>query len=210
MFQLATSKWVKWGIALILSVCFRVAKAQDSSRIFFTSSAGFVVPQSTFARAYQNSLAFNSGIEYRLKKHYFIQFVLDFNAVKYNQQIKDKNSNFLFQNTNSSLLLAGLSVGKDFSLTHSGRLTVSPYVGAGYANIGEPRLTVNNATGIIYQNVTRMKGAFARTGLRLLYDTRSKIFQRLYFDVSYWTSNVQVQESKAQALAFLVGTRIGF
>lgn len=185
-------------------------KAQDTSKIFFTTAVGILNPVSSFSNAYKNSLALNSGVEYRFSKRYFVQFVLDFNAVKYSQQVKDGSSTFLFQNTSSSVFLAGFNVGRNFPLIASGKLFTSPYVGAGYANIGEPRLIVNNSTGIINQEVTRMQGIFGRGGARIAYNTKSKVLQTLYFDASYWTANIIVQQSKPKAFSFLVGTRLGF
>lgn len=185
-------------------------KAQDTSKIFFTTAVGILNPVSSFSNAYKNSLALNSGVEYRFSKRYFVQFVLDFNAVKYSQQVKDGSSSFLFQNTSSSVFLAGFNVGRNFPLIASGKLFASPYVGAGYANIGEPRLIVNNSTGIINQEVTRMQGIFGRGGARIAYNTKSKVLQTLYFDASYWTANIIVQQSKPKAFSFLVGTRLGF
>lgn len=185
-------------------------KAQDTSKIFFTTAVGILNPVSSFSNAYKNSLALNSGVEYRFSKRYFVQFVLDFNAVKYSQQVKDGSSTFLFQNTSSSVFLAGFNVGRNFPLIASGKLFASPYVGAGYANIGEPRLIVNNSTGIINQEVTRMQGIFGRGGARIAYNTKSKVLQTLYFDASYWTANIIVQQSKPKAFSFLVGTRLGF
>lgn len=195
---------------IIFFSCSCSAIAQDSTKVFFTSSIGLLVPTSNFTKAYKQSLALNSGIEYKLKYQFFVQFVLDFNAVKYSQQIKDKNSNFLFQNTNSSVLLAGFNFGKNISLVQSQRFLISPYLGVGYANIGEPRLSIDSNRGIISQNVTRMQGIYSKAGLRILYNTKSKLLQTLYFDASYWRANITVQESTAQALSFLVGTRIGF
>jgi len=195
----------------LLFICFYTsAKAQDTTKIFFTTSVGLLNPVSSFSNAYQNSLALNSGIEYRFSKHYFAQFVLDFNAVKYSQQVKDASSAYLFQNTSSSVFLAGINVGRNFSLISSGKLFVSPYVGAGYANIGEPRLSVDARSGIIKQEVTRMQGLFTRVGTRLGYNTKSKILQTIYVDASYWSANISVQESRPKAFSFLIGTRFGF
>ncbi len=168
------------------------------------------LPVSTFSNAYKKSLALNSGIEYKFSKHYFAQFILDFNAVKYNQQVKDENSAYLFQSTSSSVLLAGVNMGKNLPITHSGNLFISAYVGIGYANIGEPRLLVDNNNSIIKQEVTRMQGIFERTGARLAFKTNSKVIQTIYIDASYWTANINVQQSRSKAFAFLVGTRVGF
>ncbi len=202
------------GSRIILSmfiVCMVFSgKAQDTSKIFFTTSVGLLNPVSSFSNAYQNSLALNSGIEYRFSKHYFAQFVLDFNAVKYSQQVKDGSSAYLFQKTSSSVFLAGFNLGRNFPLTASGKLFASPYAGIGYANIGEPRLMVDNANSVINQQVTRMQGIFGRAGARLAYNTKSKILQTLYVDASYWAANINVQQSRPKAFSFLIGTRFGF
>jgi hypothetical protein len=198
-------------ILIIAIACIVInVKAQDSSKMFFTTSVGILSPLSKFSNAYKTSLALNSGIEYKFSKKYFLQFVLDFNAVNYDQQIKDASSNYLFQNTSSSVFLVGLNVGRNININKSGSLFVSPYLGLGYANIGEPRLTINNTTNVITQKVTRMEGLFTRGGLRLGYKTKSKVLQTIYIDASYWSANITVQDSKPQALSILVGTRFGF
>jgi hypothetical protein len=197
-------------VIFLCSSFFFSIKAQDSSRIYFTSSVGIFLPVSKFAAAYKNSLALNSGIEYKINRHYFTQLVLDFNAVKYDQQFKDNNSDYLFQRTNSSVFLAGINIGRNIIFKQPGNFFVSPYVGIGYANIGEPRLTVNNNTGIIQQQVIRMKGIFIRQGLRIVYKTKSKILQTIYLDPSCWTADINVQQSRAKSFLLLAGTRIAF
>jgi hypothetical protein len=194
---------------LIIGFCTSL-KAQDTTKIFFTTSVGLLNPVSSFSNAYKNSLALNSGIEYKFNKHYFAQFVLDFNAVNYSQQVKDASSAYLFQKTSSSVFLAGINVGRNFHLIPSGKLFASPYVGIGYANIGEPRLVVDNTNSIINQQVTRMQGVFERAGARLAYNTKSKVLQTLYIDASYWSANIKVQQSRPKAFSFLIGTRFGF
>lgn len=201
---------IKFFLFLLCSSLTVSVKAQDTSKIFFTTSIGLLKPISEFSKAYKNSLALNSGIEYKINKHYFVQFVIDFNAVNYNQQVKDASSAFLFQQTSSSVFLAGFNIGRNFSLLSSGEIFVSPYVGIGYANIGEPRLVVDNANVIINQQVTRMQGIFGRGGSRIGYNTKSKILQTVYIDASYWMANITVQKSKPQAFSFLIGTRVGF
>jgi hypothetical protein len=186
-----------------------ISNAQDSSKFYFTTAVGIFAPVSAFSKAYENSLALNSGIEYQFSRHYFIQFVLDYNAVKYNQQVKDENSSYLFQHTNSSVFLAGFNLGRNISISKSGKIFASPYVGFGYANIGEPRLTLKN-TGIIEQHVTRMTGVYAKQGIRVGYKTASKILQTLYVDVAYLSANIRVQDSRPKAFSFLAGTRFGF
>jgi len=194
---------------VFLSGFATISHAQDSSKFYFTTAVGIFAPVSSFSKAYENSLALNSGIEYQFSKHYFTQFVLDFNAVKYNQQLKDVNSAFLFQHTNSSIFLAGFNLGRNISMSKSGKFFASPYVGFGYTNIGEPRLTLKNS-GIIEQNVTRMTGVYAKQGVRVGYRTASKVLQTIYVDVAYLSANIHVQDSSPQAFSFLAGTRFGF
>ena len=186
-----------------------VCNAQDSSPFFFTTAVGIFAPVSAFSKAYKNSLALNSGIEYQFSRHYFTQFVLDFNAVKYNQQVKDESSAYLFQHTSSSIFLAGFNLGRNISISKSGKFFASPYISFGYANIGEPRLTLKN-TGIIEQQVSRMTGIYAKQGARIGYRTSSKILQTLYIDLAYLSANIHVQDSRPRAFSFLVGTRFGF
>lgn len=197
-------------VSLFFILCCGLLKSQDTSKIFFTTSVGLFKPVSSFSNAYKNSLALNSGIEYRFSKYYFAEFVLDFNAVNYSQQVKDANSAYLFQKTSSSVFLAGVNIGRNIPLVGSGNLFVSPYVGAGYANIGEPRLMVDNTNGIINQQVTRMQGVFGRAGTRLAFNTQSKVLQTIYVDASYWSANITVQQSRPKAFSFLIGTRFGF
>jgi hypothetical protein len=201
-------KLISLIIAFLLGF-ITIAGAQDSSKFYFTTAVGIFAPVSAFSKAYENSLALNSGIEYRFSKHYFTQFVLDFNAVKYNQHVKDESSAYLFQHTNSSIFLAGFSLGRNISIGKSGKFFASPYVGVGYANIGEPRLTLKNS-GIIEQAVTRMTGIYAKQGVRVGYRTSSKILQTLYIDVAYLSANIHVQDSRPKAFSFLAGTRFGF
>ena len=55
-----------------------------------------------------------------------------------------------------------------------------------------------------------MLGLYGKGGLRIAYNTGSKLLQTVYIDASYWAADVHVQQSKAQAVSILVGTRIGF
>jgi hypothetical protein len=197
-------------LGFIFLFSFLQTKAQNGSNIYFTSSVGMFRPVSNFANAYKNSLTLTSGVELQLKKKYFLQFSLDFNSVKYNQLIKENGSNYLFQNTNSSILLAGIGVGKNIYFIKSNKIFISPYLSVGYANIGEPRLEVNNFTNIIDQSVTRMGGAFIRQGVRIAIKTKSKFLQTVYTDFSYWASTITIQDSRSQALSILVGSKIRF
>ncbi len=198
----------KIAFAFILSSLSLHLMAQDSSRLSFSTSAGMLFPISNFAKSYKNSIALNSGIEYKLNKFYFVQFVFDFNAIKYNQQIKDVNSDYLFQKTNSSVLLAGINLGRNFYLNKKSTVYLSPYIGMGYVNIGEPRLQLDTTNKIINQNVTRMQGLFTRQGIRFSIKTKFKALQTIYFDGSYWASKIKIQNSTPKAVTFVVGSKM--
>ena len=86
--------------------------AQDTTKLYFSSSAGLFKPLSTFAKSYTTSLALSSGIEYKFAKRYFLLGKVGLNAVKYNQQTIDKSSAYLFQNTNSSVISLAVNVGR--------------------------------------------------------------------------------------------------
>ena len=182
--------------------------AQENGKLFFTTSFGLINAQGKFANAFKSTLAFNSGVEMSLKKNWFAQLVFDFNALKYDQQIRDANSPFLFQNTNSSLLLLGLNGGKNIYFKNPKWFT-SVYAGGGYLNIGEPRVTVDNITNIARQEVARESNVFGRAGARLAYKTKSNFFQTLYFDASYWASPAKVQGGNINGFSFYIGTRFG-
>ena len=192
-------------VALVMSFC---AQAQKSGKMFFTTAFGLINPQGKFGDAVQSTLAFNSGIEMALKKNWFAQAVFDFNALKYDQQIREDNSPFLFRNTNSSLLLLGLNGGKNIPFKNP-KWFISFYGGGGYLNVGEPRVNVDLASNIAKQDVARESNVFARAGSRLAYKTKSNFFQTLYFDLSYWASPATIQGGRVNGFSFYIGTRFG-
>jgi len=182
--------------------------AQKSGKILFTTSVGVINGQGNFGKAFKSTVAFNSGVELTMKNDWFGQFVFDFNALKYDQQIRDASSPFLFQNTNSSLLLLGINGGKDFHF-HNKKWFTSIYGGGGYLNIGEPRITIDNTLNLAKQDNVRKNSVFARVGTRLAYITKSSFFQTVYIDGSYWTSPAKVQGGTVNGLSFYLGTRFG-
>ena len=192
-------------VALSVSSCIT---AQESGKLFFTTSFGLIAPQGKFSNAIKSTLAFNSGVEMSMKSNWYSQLVFDFNALKYDQQIRDANSSFLFQNTNSSLLLLGLNAGKSFPFKYKNWFT-SLYGGGGYLNIGEPRITIDNISNIVKQDVARKSSVFGRGGARLAYKTKSSFFQTLYFDASYWASPAKIQGGNIKGFSFYLGTRFG-
>lgn len=199
---------IKPGIIVTLLVMSLQSMAQENGKLFFTSSVGFVNAQGQFGKAFNSTLAFNSGVEVALKNNWFAQLLFDFNALQYDQQIRDANSPYLFQNTNSSLLLLGLNGGKNFQLSNP-RWFTSLYGGLGYLNIGEPRVTIDNISNIAEQHVARKSNMFGRGGARLAYKTNSSFFQTLYLDASYWASPAKVQGGIVNGFSFYIGTRFG-
>lgn len=196
-----------------ISICFApflVLAQEDSSKLYFSSSVGLLKPLSTFAKSYNTSLALSSGIEYRIAKRYFLLGEVGLNALKYNQQIIDKSSAYLFQNTNSSVISLGLNVGRIIKLKPADDFSFSPYGGIGYINIGEPRLLIDKTSQIIRQQVKRMQGLYTKVGTRFSYKTNTKAIQNVFLDVSCWNAHLLVQESKPQAFIFVFGTKIGF
>ncbi len=180
--------------------------AQDSSRLFFLTGVGLIKTPGKLSKIFHPSVAFNSGIEITSKKNLFAQGTLDFNTLKYNQRIKEDGSPYLFQNTNSSLFMAALSIGRNFYFGNS-KWFASPYAGAGYLNIGEPRL-VKQEENVFKQEVHRMPGVFGKAGTRLGYKTKIKLLQTVYFDASWFTSPLQVQGYKLNGLSLFLGTRM--
>ena len=199
---------IKSGIIVLALLISFQASTQEPGKLFFTTSFGLINAQGKFGNAFKSTLAFNSGVETTLKHNWFGQLVFDFNALQYDQQIRDANFTFLFQNTNSSLLLLGLNGGKNFHLKNPKWFT-SLYGGGGYLNIGEPRVTIDNISNIAKQDVTRKSNVFARGGARLAYKTKSNFFQTLYLDASYWASPAKVQGGTVNGFSFYIGTRFG-
>lgn len=201
-------KKIKYLFVIIGITCCSVLSAQQSGKLFFTTALGVISPQGKFGNAVQSTLAFNSGVELSLKKNWFAQTVFDFNALKYDQQIRDVNSTFLFQNTNSSLLLLGLNGGKNIVLKNP-KWFISFYTGGGYLNVGEPRVSVDGILNIVKQKVTRESNVFVRSGSRVAFKTKSNFFQTLYLDISYWVSPAKVQDGNVKGFSIYIGTRFG-
>ena len=187
---------------LVCQFCF----AQDTSRIFFTTGAGIIKSTGSLSSVLHPSIAFNSGIEIVNKKNWFAQGTLDFNTLKYNQRIKENNSPYLFQNTNSSLFMAAINGGKNFHFCHN-KWFASAYTGGGYLNIGEPRL-IDHMENTIRQEISRKGSVFGKIGTRIGYKTKIKFLQTIYFDGSYWRSPLTVQGAKLGGLSLFLGARM--
>ncbi|MBL7737920.1 MAG: hypothetical protein JNK14_01790 [Chitinophagaceae bacterium] len=180
--------------------------AQDSSRIHFTTGVGVNKIKGSLSNTFRSTIAFNSALEVALGKNWFAQAELNFNTLKYDQQKKADNSSYLFRNTNSSLLLIGLNGGRDFSFANS--WFISAYTGGGFVSVGEPRISVDEDNRVVTQTIAARTGFFGKGGTRVGYKTRSKIFQTLYIDGSYWTSTVKTQGNTLRGLSLFAGMRM--
>ncbi|MDP3666995.1 MAG: hypothetical protein Q8R50_09975 [Sediminibacterium sp.] len=199
---------LKISIAFLLLILSSKVQSQEKGKIFFTTAVGLINAQGNFGKAFKSTVTFNSGVELAMKNNWFGQFVLDFNALKYDQKIRDANSPFLFQNTNSSLLLLGINGGRNIYFKNTKWFT-SFYGGGGYLNVGEPRVTVDLLSNIAKQDAVRKSSIFARGGTRLAYKTRSSFFQTVFVDGSYWISPAKVQGGNVSGFSFYIGTRFG-
>jgi hypothetical protein len=200
-------KKIKLFFAMVLLGTSFNAVAQDSSKIFFTTAIGLIKAPGKLSKIFQPSIALNSGIEVTGKNNWFVQGTFDFNTLKYNQQIKEDGSPYLFQNTGSSLIMLAINGGKNFHFSNN-KLFASIYAGAGYLNIGEPRLLKYNEN-TFKQQVSRMGNVFGKVGTRLGYKTKIKFLQTIYFDGSWWQSPLKVQGSAINGFSFFVGLRMG-
>ena len=192
------------AICLLFITKESVIHAQDSSKIFFTTGIGYLLPNTKLNSILQSSVAINSGIELATKKDLFFQLTLDVNTLKYNQQIPDAESSHLLQNANSPLVILGANAGKNIALADTWLL--SGYIGGGYINIGEPRATVYG--NIVKQTLVRNGNIFGRAGARLKFDTKSKLLHMIYADVNWWTSPIKVQNAPVNGFGFFIGTRM--
>jgi len=188
-------------------ICVK-AEGQEKGKLFFTTGFGLIDPGGKFGQAVRSTLAFNSGVELAFGKDWFGQAVFDFNALRYDQQIKDNSSPYLFRNTNSSLLLLGLNGGKNLQLKGI-RSLLSLYAGGGYMNIGEPRIMLDNSSGIASQHAVRQGNVFGRGAGRIAFRTSSAFFQTVYLDLSYWVSPAKVQGGTVNGFSLYLGTRFG-
>lgn len=196
---------------IIIAVClFFITKesevfAQDSSKVFFTTGIGYLLPNVKLNRVLQSSVALNSGIELNIKKNRFLQLTLDVNTLKYNQQVPDAESSHLLQNSNSPLVMLGANAGKIFIFDN--RWFLSGYIGGGYINIGEPRATIYNGN-IVKQSLVRSGNIFGRAGVKLKFNTNTKLLHTIYTDVNWWTSPIKVQNAPVSGFGFFIGTRM--
>lgn len=184
-----------------------IARAQQDQRLHLTTGIGINEVLGELGKTFRSTIAFNSGFERSFKKNWYGQLELNFNSLKYDQQEKDENSPYLFQNTNSSLFMIGVNWGKDFTFNKSPWF-MSAYVGSGYLNLGKPRVNLDDVNNIVAQSVVRKSGIIGRAGGRLGINTQSSLFQTIYFDGSYLTSSIRADGSIFRSLSVFLGMRM--
>src|SRR5688572_12279330 len=181
--------------------------AQEHNTIHLTTGVGVNKIQGVLGNTFKSTLAFNSGFEKAFSKNQYAQIEVNFNSLKYDQQVKDANSPFLFQNTNSSFLMIGINWGRDFRFGKSPWFS-SLYGGSGYLNIGEPRIIVDEVNNIVKQKAIRKGGVLGKGGGRIGVNTKSGLFQTLYVDGSWFTSTLKTQGEIFRSVSVFIGMRM--
>jgi hypothetical protein len=193
---------------LLLLLFIAVANAPASGQVFkklmFTTGAGVVKVTPALHHVLKPALAFNSGFEIASRRNWYTQLTVDFNTLKYNQQVTDHSSQLLFRNANSNLVMIGLNGGKNFLFDT--KWFLSAYGGGGFLNLGEPRIRVTE--NIAIQEVKRRSSKFLRGGFRVARNVPVKFLQTVYLDASWWGSPLQLQNYKLNGFAFFIGTRM--
>ncbi len=195
------------AILFILFGVISQAQTSNDNKLHLTTGVGVNMIQGVLGKTFRSTVAFNSGVEKTFPHHWFGQAEVNFNTLRYDQQVKDENSQYLFQNTNSSLLMLGINGGKDFLFGNS-LWFGSAYIGTGYINIGEPRISVDEINEIVVQSVVRKGGILGKVGGRIGINTRSRFLQTLYIDGSYWTSSLRTQERSVNSFSLFIGMRM--
>ena len=202
-----TAKGLKIGLLVIGSFNVSALNAQQDDKLHLTTGIGINEVLGDLGKTFRSTIAFNSGFEKAFKKNWYGQVELNFNSLRYDQQVKDETSPYLFQNTNSSLFMIGVNWGRDFRFKSSPWFT-SAYLGTGYLNIGKPRVNLDEINKIITQSVVRRSGIIGRAGARVGVKTNSALFQTIYFDGSWLTSSFKADGTVFRSLSFFAGMRM--
>jgi hypothetical protein len=189
---------------LITTAVIKASAQEDSMRIFVTTGLSLTKVTGHLNSVLYPSIDFSSGIEAVLHNGWFAQGTLDISRLKYHQQVRDKQSSYLFQNTTADLLLMGLNGGKHFALTKA--LSASGYLGAGYITISEPRITLDG--NIATQDDVHSSSIFGRTGTKLSLLTGIKFLPMIYLDASWWTTPLTIQSYPLHGLSIVVGAKM--
>lgn len=194
--------------ALLFSVTINItANAQHDKNLHLTTGIGLNSIQGKLKNTFRSTVAFNSGFEKSFAKHWYGQLEVNFNSLKYDQQAKDANSPYIFQNTSSSFFQVSFNWGYDFHFKKS-PLFASLYTGSGFLSLGKPRINIDEVNNIATQTIIRGNGIFGRGGGRFGVNTRSALFQTIYFDGSWLTSSVKTEGTRFKNIAVFIGMRM--
>ena len=199
--------WYRISFSIIAGVIVLSANAQHDNNFHLTTGIGINNIQGKLKSTFRSTVAFNSGFERSFGKHLFGQIEVSFNTLKYDQQVKDENSPYLFQNTSSSFFMIGTNWGYDFHLGKSPLFT-SLYGGTGFLSLGKPRVTIDEVNNVAIQNIIRENGIFGKAGGRIGLNTGSSILHTLYIDGSWMTSSLKSEGSPFRNVAVFIGMRM--
>lgn len=202
-----TFNWYQLSFTIIAGVSFLPANAQHDDKLHLTTGIGINNIQGELKNTFRSTVAFNSGFERSFGKHLYGQIEVSFNTLRYDQQVKDDNSPYLFQNTTSSFFMIGTTWGCDFHLSKSPWFT-SLYGGTGFLSLGKPRVTIDDVNNIAIQKIIRGNGIFGKAGGRIGLNTGSSTFHTLYIDGSWLTSSVKSEGSTFRNVAVFIGMRM--
>jgi hypothetical protein len=201
------SIWRSFIVIEITSIFFIPVNAQHDNKLHLTTGIGINNIQGKLKNTFRSTVAFNSGFERSFGKQVYGQIEASFNTLKYDQQVKDDNSPYLFQNTSSSFFMIGTNWGYDFHLGKSPLFT-SLYAGTGFLSLGKPRVTIDEVNNIVIQKMIRRNGIFGKAGGRIGLNTGSNTFHTLYLDGSWMTSSVKSEGSTFRNVAVFIGMRM--
>jgi hypothetical protein len=197
-------KSIMFVSAFMLSL---ITHAQEDRTLHLTTGIGVNSIQGRLNKTFKSSVAFNSGFEKSFTKHWYGQVELNFNSLKYDQQVKDPSSPYLFQNTSSSFFQVSVNWGYNFHFPKTPIFT-SVYTGTGFLSLGKPRINLVEQTNIATQSIVRGNGIFGKAGGRIGVHTKSKILQTLYIDGSWMTSSVKSEGSRFKNIGLFIGMRM--
>ncbi|MDN3585967.1 hypothetical protein QWY86_04765 [Pedobacter aquatilis] len=183
-----------------------VLHAQETTKIAVTTGFGIISFPPGLSSVLKSSVTFNSGLELKLKKNWFIQGDVSLNSIGYDQTIRENASVFLFKNANSSLFQISLSGGYLFRFLPS-KFGLAVYGGPGFQRFGEPRVANDNLAQVTTQNNVFSTSIYGKVGSRLSYKTNSSFLQTIYVEATYFTSSIQVQQYRLQGFTYCIGTK---
>ena len=199
--------WIRIPFSIVAGIVFISANAQQDSRLHLTTGIGINNIQGKLNNTFSSTVAFNSGFERSFGKYIYGQIEVSFNTLKYDQQVKDDNSPYLFQNTTSSFFMIGTNWGYDFHFAKSPLFT-SLYGGTGFLSLGKPRINIDEVNNVAIQKIIRGNGIFGKAGGRIGLNTGSNTFHTLYIDGSWMTSSVKSEGSTFRNVAVFIGMRM--